>query len=314
MDMQDMIHYALGMGVYILGCAGFVAGRRISHTRFFPLILAGCFLLLGVYAFANWVPLASLPQRVVFASQRDTALLLALTIPILLGLLAARLPEVDNRKALHVFCLVALLYPAGAFFMTGWDAPELRTLHTTFSEEGVCLQTTDYTCGPAAAVTALRILGIDAEEGALALQAGSNSFTGTGPRELGEAMRVLYGVAYTLAVDRRIEPYAGRVPFLVDISIHPFLDHWVTVLEITDGGILVADPYTGLEEMEPEEFHRVWNRRLLLLHPESVPPDAVPSLRYGIAAGSSPAPFAFRSPSMGEAPCAKCATPRGFAP
>lgn len=45
---------------------------------------------------------------------------------------------------------------------------QLRSLPTRVDPDGVCLQNTPYTCGPAAAVTALRRLRLPAEESELA--------------------------------------------------------------------------------------------------------------------------------------------------
>jgi hypothetical protein len=57
-----------------------------------------------------------------------------------------------------VVAIVPFLAPA---FNRGY----LAGLKTRIDADGVCRQSSEYTCGPAAAVTALRKLGLPAEEG-----------------------------------------------------------------------------------------------------------------------------------------------------
>ena len=72
------------------------------------------------------------------------------------------------------------------FIRPVFDRKELSRLQTQINADGVCIQTTDYTCGPAAAVTALRKLGLPAEEGKIAVQSETSSIDGTAPDRLAE--------------------------------------------------------------------------------------------------------------------------------
>jgi len=36
------------------------------------------------------------------------------------------------------------------------------------------------------------------------------------------------------------------------------VDHWVTVLEVTDSEVIVGDPLNGLEKLSYDEFRKKW--------------------------------------------------------
>jgi hypothetical protein len=118
----------------------------------------------------------------------------------------SRLPKRRDR------IIVSLLMGVMIFSMSIWPflAPvfnrkELSQLRTRMNADGVCLQSTDYTCGPAAAVTALRKLGLPAEEGWLAIQSETSSIDGTAPDMLAETLQNIYGKARLLAEYRRFK-------------------------------------------------------------------------------------------------------------
>jgi hypothetical protein len=69
----------------------------------------------------------------------------------------------------------------------------LSNLTTTINSNGICYQSTDYTCGPAAAVTALRRLGLSANEGELAVLSYTSPIAGTLPTCLTSALQERYG-------------------------------------------------------------------------------------------------------------------------
>lgn len=71
-----------------------------------------------------------------------------------------------------------------------------------------CLQSNDYNCGPAAAVTALRKLGLPAEEGEIAILAHTSSATGTPPDVLARALQDRYekeGLASHYRIFHRVD-------------------------------------------------------------------------------------------------------------
>src|SRR5437899_774790 len=105
----------------------------------------------------------------------------------------------SRLKPLRARVLVCTLMTIVVFFMSVWPflAPafnyrHLRSLRTRFDRYGICHQSNDYNCGPAAAVTALRRLGFPAEEGEIAILAHTSSATGTPPDILARALQTRY--------------------------------------------------------------------------------------------------------------------------
>src|SRR6185436_6934626 len=93
---------------------------------------------------------------------------------------------------LVIFCASNAVWP---FLSPALSRDHLLSLKTRVDNEGVCLQSTDYTCGPAASVTALRRLGLPAEEGELAVLAHTSNATGTPPDMLWNTLRSKYAHA-----------------------------------------------------------------------------------------------------------------------
>src|ERR1039457_3812048 len=95
---------------------------------------------------------------------------------------------------------IGLLMAAIVFFVAIWpflapafDRNQLARLKTHIDHSGVCLQSTDYTCGPASAVTALRKLGLPAEEGKIAILSCTSFQEGTPTDMLADALQNEYG-------------------------------------------------------------------------------------------------------------------------
>jgi hypothetical protein len=89
----------------------------------------------------------------------------------LLSTLRAKLPKPQDRRALSFLTVVTLVYVSlWPTLASAFNQEYLRSLKTQIDRDGVCRQHTDYTCGPAAAVTALLRLRIRADEGDLAAE------------------------------------------------------------------------------------------------------------------------------------------------
>ena len=128
---------------------------------------------------------------------------------------------------------------------------------------GICLQTTDYTCGAAAAVTALALLGVEAEESALALASFTTPSRGTSDVLLAGAIETLFadqGVACRLIWFSSIEQMRDICPVIVTVKHRFMIDHYVTVLAVEDDGVMIADPLKGLERVSYDAFGRKWRR------------------------------------------------------
>jgi predicted double-glycine peptidase len=139
---------------------------------------------------------------------------------------------------------------------------ELAGLTTHMSPNGVCRQSTAYTCGPAAAVTALRRLGFGAEESEIAVLAHCSPHTGTDPSDLAEAIDQRFGI-----MGARVEyqplntlpelQQAGLALTVIRCDVG--VDHWVAVLRVDERNVYYADPASGLVRMESRtNFEHRW--------------------------------------------------------
>jgi hypothetical protein len=188
----------------------------------------------------------------------------------------SRLPKKRDRMVvcllMSVMIFSATIWP---FITPALARKELAKLETIINADGVCIQTTDYTCGPAAAVTALRHLGINADEGKLAILSETSSIEGTAPDLLAESLQKVYGKDGLIVECRPFKDIselkqAGLTLAVIKYNI--FEDHWVAVLQVTDSQVVVGDPLGGLVKMSYDEFQQKWRFIGIVLkrgpHPE----------------------------------------------
>jgi ABC-type bacteriocin/lantibiotic exporter with double-glycine peptidase domain len=137
----------------------------------------------------------------------------------------------------------------------------LLSLPTIIDADGICLQSTDYTCAPAAAVTALGKLGFSDQEGRLALLSYSNPITGTLPTCLENALQTCYGSRGLDCHYRHfdsVEQLKGADLTLAIVKSSFLYDHCLVVLEVSDKHVYLADPAFGKVQMTRSRFEKVW--------------------------------------------------------
>jgi len=142
--------------------------------------------------------------------------------------------------------------------MPAFSYQQLVDLKTLIDVDGVCIQSNSYTCGPAAAVTVLRQKGFRAEEGELAVWAHTTRFTGTQPDVLCRVIQDHCGVPCREVFFHDISELRSCVPVVVTVTFAFLVDHFVTVLEVTDTTVVVGDPLEGRVELTREQFDRRW--------------------------------------------------------
>ena len=248
-----------------LACGGALLGHLFSRLPR-PFWLFGYFIplaLILVYGVAVEFPALSFvpPVSWMTIGLKKFALTgfvatMTLTTPL------SRLPRRRDRL------VVAALAAVFVFVMSAWPclAPllsrsDLAHLKTRIGPDGVCRQNTDYTCGPAAAVTALRQLGLAGDEGRIAILSCTSSATGTPPDFLAEALQNEYRQAGLMAEFRAFRSLSELKRAGLTIALVKFgflVDHYVTVLGVTDSEVLVGDPLNGLDRMSHAEFLKRW--------------------------------------------------------
>lgn len=180
---------------------------------------------------------------------------------ILLASPMGRLPLRRERLAVLALLVVAGLAALWPFVARGLDQPHLARIATRMDGEGVCLQTTSYTCGPAAAVTLLRQMGLPAEEGRLAMAAKTSSFDGTLPILLARALEREYagqGLRARSRGFRDLQELKSAGPTLAVLKLSFLIDHYVAVLEVTEEHVIVGDPLRGRETLTRKDFEDRW--------------------------------------------------------
>ncbi len=157
--------------------------------------------------------------------------------------------------------------------MAALAVPELSSIKTDIDTHGICMQRTAYTCVPASAVTLLRRLGVSAQEGELAILAGSNIMSGTDPETMAQVINDRYGSQGIVAQRRNfdsLEELRAAGPALVIINWSIFMDHCVAVLEVNDRQVATDDPVLGEHPFLKENFLKVWRHNGIVIRREQM--------------------------------------------
>ena len=259
-------------GLFLLAALGVFLGRTFSRLKssawligfgvpLLFLILVGLtryFYLLTFVVPFSWV-----------TAGRLEFVLSALMIPMLLTTPLLRSPRKPLRFLLKILMVVAVMYYSILPMMAPYYLREdLTYLETTVLSGGYVLQSTVYTCGPAAAATALRQLGVEATEIEIAILSYANPISGTPDDVLCSALQKRYsdeGILCERRPLRTIEELKEAGLTLAVIKYSPQFDHYVTVLEVTDDRVLVADPLIGRTSLSHAEFMKRWRRSGIVL-------------------------------------------------
>jgi len=254
-----------GIFAALFAGAGVLLGCWFSRLRK-PYWMFGYFIPLGlvlVYGVAVHLPTLSFtpPVSWMMMGKRKFAIMgfiaaMVLTTPL------SRLPKKRDRILVSVL-MVCIIFSRSIwpFIEPAFDRKELAHLQTHIEPEGICLQTTDYTCGPAAAVTALHKLGLPADEGEIAILSETSSIGGTPPDMLAEALQDKYGRDGLIAECRPFKDVSELKQTGITLAVvkYSFLvDHWVSVLQVTDSEVIVGDPLGGLVKMSWADFAQRW--------------------------------------------------------
>jgi len=229
--------------------------------------------LRGVWFVCGLAAVASAWAFANHLTRQSNAFMLATGVPMFTGALF-RLPLTPIVRIGMAFAAAIVTVWAGWLdvLSPALCRSELSRVETIINRDGVCLQQTSYTCGPASAVTLLRRLGIDASESEIALAAKSSSRAGTAPDELAEAVRICFGPGGINAVSKHLgslDELRQVTPLLTVIRFNRGLDHWITVLGITGTNVRYADPVFGICEVSREDFSQRWEGEAVEIWRES---------------------------------------------
>jgi hypothetical protein len=254
------------------GAGGFLSRLSKPYWVLGYLVPAGLIAMLALVRFDP--ALAFVRPFVWIASGRIRFVTLSLGVAMGLTVPLSRLPYKWEKL---VVCLVMAGFVSWfsvlPFLMPALVRGRLANLRTHFDENGICRQTTDYTCGPAAAVTALERLGLPAEEGELAVLSYSSPVTGTLPACLSSALQSRYRANGLRCRYRRfvsIDQLNDSGVTLAIVKEGLLKDHCLAVLRVTDNGVTVADPVTGVRLMSARQFEKIWRHSGIVLQRDPV--------------------------------------------
>jgi predicted double-glycine peptidase len=264
-----LVSLAQTAGVILLAGFGVFLGRWISRWRS-PAWLIGYIvplLLVIIIGIPRWSPRIELvpPFRWIMADRMEFAAI-ALICTILLTTPLSRLKQRRQRLAVFLFMVLFTVYfSIPPFLMPVFAYSHLSGLETTIDQNGVCLQSNGYNCGPAAAVTVLRKIGVPAEEGELALRAHTTSFAGTPTDSLCAAIRSCYGIPCRIIYCRTVDEIRGKEPLIALVKFSFMVDHFVAVLSVTDTEVILGDPLEGIRTCTHEEFEKEWRKCVIIV-------------------------------------------------
>jgi hypothetical protein len=200
---------------------------------------------------------------------RTGFVLLAAALPALTATLLPHVTRPRERVLLSIFMgLVVTHYVVMPFAQPAWNSAHFARMKTMIDAEGVCHQNEPYTCGPAAAVTALRRMGLAAEEGELAILSRTSSAAGTPADFLCTAIEERYGKDGVRA-DFRLFGSAAELErqgeVLAVIKWGFLVDHFVAVLALEPGHVVLGDPLKGKRRVTRAEFDQIWRKTAVVL-------------------------------------------------
>jgi hypothetical protein len=253
------------IGVVIVTLSGFCLGRLFSRLRrpywvLSYLLSVALIVILVTVRCTNSV--AFVPPFCWLTAGRVRFVTLSLAATMGLATPLSRLPYRCEKVLICILMTVVV----GWFSVMPFLAPalikdRLSNLRTRVDAKGICFQSTDYTCGPAAAVTALRNLGFEAHEGEIAVLSHSSPVAGTLPGCLYTALQDRYGAEGLICRYRHFDSVGQLREAGVTLAVvkDAFLsDHCVAVLGVSDQMVIVADPVLGRQLMSHKEFERIW--------------------------------------------------------
>lgn len=255
-----------------------VAGSGIALGRFYfgrsyKRALGGAFAAIGWIAFlltAHFLHLFTLYSGLDWiAASRSKYVLICFAV--CLGLISPlRYLHGLWKRLLTVGVLAGfLVFFAGLPFVgPAVYQKQIQNLPTHLDSRGLCRQSRPYTCGPAAAVTALHHLGLEASEAQIAQAAGTAPWLGTCSWDLYRALDRLYPEEELRCRYERFKSI-NQLPvgaFTLAVMREGFLmDHCVTILKITPTDVLLADPSAGLRIMPRAAFESAWRKTAIVL-------------------------------------------------
>jgi predicted double-glycine peptidase len=200
------------------------------------------------------------------------------SVPFAIALFTTASPHMTSRLSRSgLLGLSLILWISGTDRLLATARFDPASMDGEIDEDGVCRQTTDYTCGAAAAATLLHPYGVRSDEREMAEYCWTNSLTGTDELCVARGLRrKLAGTGLEPRIDLATwdDLVAWGAPAAVTVKYKLFVDHWVVVLAIEGERVLIGDPIDGRIVLDRESFLEMWRGRMVTLRPALLPPSA----------------------------------------
>jgi predicted double-glycine peptidase len=227
--------------------------------------VACVFLLAGLCRMPGY---SESPILFAIAAGRAKLALLGFIVP--LGLAAAKPYLLFRWEQWIVLGLIAIsifCFSVFPFLGSAVAAGQFQGIPPHGENNGFFRQSTSFTCGPAAAATALHRLGVTASESQLAILGRSCPVIGTTDYEL------LRSIETAAAGQVKCQYYLSKAKltldddqvFLAILTQKSIINHCVAVLSVTDDTVVFADPAEGILSQPKEQFLSTWSGKGILI-------------------------------------------------
>jgi len=271
MELSDRWLFSI-LGVLCFTFALYVGWRVRPESRRVTLLVIGlCLIPILLRALLVFAPQIEYRLIAIGALSPESYALLRnfWATPFSIALFAMAAPRVRSRVAHGLLIGVSLwVWGFGADHLLATAVEDYGLLGGVVGRDGVCRQTSDYSCGPAAAVTLLHHHGVPSTEEEMARLCWSSSLRGTDELRLIRGLRLrLVGYRWTPVVSRATLPQllSQGAPVAVTLSQRPGLDHWVVVLGVDGREVSIADPASGRGLLPLEELKQRWTGQMVWL-------------------------------------------------
>ncbi len=252
------------LGAVVLAIGGGLAGHSLSKHRYWSVTFGIFLALFLIILILKRIPFLYYQFSFSWVGQGHIEpLAFSFLLPAVFGMLIPRLKIPRQRLMVWVLAAVGTGYLGVMPFVESALVRQRLQGLETWREDGICLQTTEFTCGPAAAVTSLHQLGLQAEESELAIAACTTPSRGTSVGQLANAIESLFsdqGVKCRFVRFSSVEQMHDLCPVIVTVKYRFMIDHFVTVLAVEDDTVVLADPLKGTERLSYEDFCCKWRR------------------------------------------------------
>ena len=199
---------------------------------------------------------------------------IGMALTILLITPVRHLENERQKRLVWLFMIVIVLYTSiSPVLLPAVLREHHENLDYLVDENEICHQPNDYTCGPAAAVTALRRVGINADMRELTITAYTTPITGTYPDLLCWAIESKFSEKGVSCTYRHFESLdelraVDGIPIAI-VKLTFLVDHYVTILAVTDDAVVVGDPMKGRGRYSHDEFLEMWRRTGVIVSRDS---------------------------------------------